>query len=163
MFGTRARASIALMVTMAALTASTPASAEWFVDVYLGGAFTEKHDVDTEFPGGVLSALDVSFNNSFTGGLRGGYWLPFDVGPLNFGLGVDFSHFAPNIGRQSKSNVGRGRQDLPGNRGQNFQVISSLSGAALRLDPAHPAVRLRCGVRPLPVRGQSLPQLLEGR
>ena len=76
-------------------------SAEWFVDLYLGGAFTEKHDVDTEFPGGVLSALDVSFNNSFTGGLRGGYWLPFDVGPLNFGLGVDFSHFAPNLGRQS--------------------------------------------------------------
>src|SRR5262245_32102064 len=31
------------------------ASAEWFVDLYLGGAFTEKHDVDTEFPGGVLS------------------------------------------------------------------------------------------------------------
>src|SRR5262249_1747607 len=39
--------------------------------------------------------------NSFTGGLRGGYWPPFDVGPLNFGLGVDFSHFAPNLGQQS--------------------------------------------------------------
>ena len=33
--------------------------------------------------------------------MRGGYWPPFDVGPLNFGLGVDFSHFAPNLGQQS--------------------------------------------------------------
>ena len=48
-----------------------------------------------------VAALDVAFNKSFTGGLRGGYWLPFDVGPLNFGFGVDFSHFAPNIERQS--------------------------------------------------------------
>lgn len=95
------RTSIALLITIAGLAVATPASAEWFVDLYLGGAFTEKHDVDTEFPGGVLSALDISFNNSFTGGLRGGYWLPFDVGPLNFGFGVDLSHFAPNIGRQS--------------------------------------------------------------
>jgi hypothetical protein len=101
MFGGRARASIALLITIAGLAVATPASAEWFVDLYLGGAFTEKHDGDTEFPGGVLSALNVSFNNSFTGGLRGGHWLPFDVGPLNCGFGVDFSHFAPNIGRQS--------------------------------------------------------------
>jgi len=101
MFGTRVRTVIALVVTIAGLTVATPASAEWFVDLYLGGAFTEKHDVDTQVPGGVVSALDVSFNNSFTGGLRGGYWLPFDVGPLNFGFGLDFSHFAPNIGRQS--------------------------------------------------------------
>lgn len=104
MLGMRVRTSIALtalMVTIAGPGFATPASAEWFVDLYLGGAFTEKHDVDTEFPAGVVSALDVSFNKSFTGGLRGGYWLPFDVGPLNFGLGVDFSHFAPNIDRQS--------------------------------------------------------------
>ena len=57
--------------------------------------------MDTEFPAGTVSAPDVSFNNSFTGGLRGGYWLPFDVGPLNFGFGLDFSHFAPNVGPQS--------------------------------------------------------------
>jgi opacity protein-like surface antigen len=104
MFGQRARTSIglmALMVTIAGLTFASPASAEFFVDLYLGGAFTEKHDVDTEFPAGTVSALDVSFNKSFTGGLRGGYWLPFDVGPLNFGFGVDLSHFAPNIERQS--------------------------------------------------------------
>lgn len=102
MSGTRLRISMALLaliVAIAGLTCATPASAEWFVDLYLGGAFTEKHDVDTRFPG-LVSAQDISFNNSFTGGLRGGYWLPFDVGPVNFGLGADFTHFAPNIGQQ---------------------------------------------------------------
>jgi len=105
MFGRRMRTLIALVVTLAGLAIAAPASAEWFVDLYLGGAFTEKHDVDTQFvPGGPqISTLDVSFNNSFTGGLRGGYWLPFDVGPLNFGFGVDASHFAPNINRQTRS------------------------------------------------------------
>jgi opacity protein-like surface antigen len=88
-----------LLVTVAGLTFATPASAEWFADLYLGGAFTEKHDVDTEFPG-LVTAQDISFDNSFTGGLRGGYWLPFDVGPVNFGLGLDFSHFSPDIGQQ---------------------------------------------------------------
>lgn len=101
--GTRLRTLVALIVTVAALTIATPAWAEWFVDLYLGGAFTEKHDVDTELPAGAISGRDVSFNNSFTGGLRGGYWLPFDVGPLNFGLGLDFSHFAPNIEQQLRT------------------------------------------------------------
>jgi hypothetical protein len=71
MFGTRVRTLIALVVTIAGLTVATPASAEWFVDLHLGGAFTEKHDVDTQFPGGVVSALDVSFNNSFTAACAG--------------------------------------------------------------------------------------------
>jgi opacity protein-like surface antigen len=105
MFGTRMRVLTALTAIIAGLAVAAPASAEWFVDLYLGGAFTEKHDVDTEFPpsGALITTLDVSFNNSFAGGLRGGYWLPFDVGPLNFGLGVDFSHFAPNVSRQVRT------------------------------------------------------------
>ncbi len=105
MFGTRIRTLTALIVTITGLAVAAPASAEWFVDLYIGGAFTEKHDVDTQFipSGAQVSTLDVSFNNSFTGGLRGGYWLPFDVGPLNFGFGVDFSHFAPNISRQTRA------------------------------------------------------------
>jgi hypothetical protein len=49
MFGTRVRTLIALVVAIAGLTVAAPASAEWFVDLYLGGAFTEKHDVDTQF------------------------------------------------------------------------------------------------------------------
>jgi opacity protein-like surface antigen len=96
-----------LMLTsaLAYLVITTPASAEWFTDLYLGGAFTEKHDLDTNFPttGGQVTTLDVTFNNSFTGGIRGGYWLPFDLGPLNFGVGLDISHFAPNVSRQTRT------------------------------------------------------------
>ena len=96
-----------LMLTsaLAYLVIATPASAEWFTDLYLGGAFTEKHDLDTNFPttGGQVTTLDVTFNNSFTGGIRGGYWLPFDLGPLNFGVGLDISHFAPNVSRQTRT------------------------------------------------------------
>src|SRR2546426_11523606 len=97
MFGTRIRTLTALIVTITGLAVAAPASAEWFVDLYIGGAFSEKHDGDTQFvpSGAQVSTLDVSFNNSVTGGLRGGYWLPFDVGPLHFGFGGDFSHIAP--------------------------------------------------------------------
>ena len=82
---------------------AAPASAEWFADLYLGGAFTEKHDVDVNSQLSRVSTLDVSFDNSFTGGIRGGYWFPFELGPLNFGVGLDFSHFRPDIGRQTRT------------------------------------------------------------
>jgi len=86
---------------------ATPASAEWFTDLYLGGAFTEKHDVDTDFAGAQITARDVSFDKSFVGGVRGGYWFPWDLGPLNFGVGLDIWHFRPDIGRQTRSFCGR--------------------------------------------------------
>jgi len=101
----RAKALLLVTVTVACLAVAAPASAEWFADLYLGGAFTEKHDVDTNFPtiGRQVTTLDVSFNNSFAGGLRGGYWFPFDLAGLNFGAGLDFSHFAPNVSRQTRT------------------------------------------------------------
>jgi opacity protein-like surface antigen len=90
---------------LACLVIATPAAAEWFTDLYLGGAFTEKHDVDTNFPttGGQVTTLDVSFNNSFAGGFRGGYWFPALLGPLDLGVGLDVSHFAPNVSRQTRT------------------------------------------------------------
>jgi opacity protein-like surface antigen len=99
------RALPLLTATIACLVIATPAAAEWFTDLYLGGAFTEKHDVDTNFPttGDQVTTLDVTFNNSFVGGIRGGYWFPFDLGPLNFGVGLDISHFAPNVSRQTRT------------------------------------------------------------
>ena len=101
----RTKALPLLTATIACLVVAAPASAEWFTDLYLGGAFTEKHDVDTNFPtiGGQVTTLDVTFNNSFAGGIQGGYWLPFDLGPLNFGVGLDISHFAPNVSRQTRT------------------------------------------------------------
>ncbi len=40
---------LALFALAGALIVAAPASAEWFGDLYVGGAFTEKHDVDTNF------------------------------------------------------------------------------------------------------------------
>src|SRR5215467_14735274 len=82
-----------LMSAVACLVMATPAAAEWFTDLYLGGAFTEKHDVDTNFPttGGQVTTLDVSFNNSFAGGFRGGYWFDGLLGQLELGVGLDVS------------------------------------------------------------------------
>ena len=59
-----------LMLTSAltCLAVGAPAAAEWFGDFYLGGAFTEKHDVDTNS----VTTLDVRFDKSFAGGARGG-------------------------------------------------------------------------------------------
>jgi len=91
-----------LMLLTAAFTClavAAPATAEWFGDFYLGGAFTEKHDVDTNS----VTTLDVRFDKSFAGGARGGYWFPFELGPLNFGVGLDISHFRPDISRQTRS------------------------------------------------------------
>jgi opacity protein-like surface antigen len=88
-------------ITLACLVAAAPAAAEWFADLYLGGAFTEKHDIDVNLPGDFVTIEDVGFNKSFTGGIRGGYWFPFDLGPVNFGAGLDLSYFAPNISRQT--------------------------------------------------------------
>ena len=96
-----------LMLTSAlsCLVIATPAAAEWFTDLYLGGAFTEKHDVDTNSPttGGQVTTLDVRFDKSFVGGARGGYWFPFELGPLNFGVGLDISHFRPDVSRQTRT------------------------------------------------------------
>lgn len=92
-----------LTLVLACLAAAAPARAEWFTDLYLGGAFTEKHDVDTNAAPGRVTTLDVSLDNSFAGGIRGGYWFPFELGPVNFGVGLDFSHFRPNIGRQTRT------------------------------------------------------------
>jgi opacity protein-like surface antigen len=84
------------------LAVASPADAEWFFDLYLGGAFTEKHDIDANAGGPTVTTLDVKFDDSFAGGMRGGYWFPFDLGPINFGAGLDLFHFRPNIGRQTR-------------------------------------------------------------
>src|SRR5215510_2355683 len=97
------RSLLMLTSTLVCLAAATPASAEWFADLYLGGAFTEKHDVEANSQLSRVTTLDVSFDKSFTGGVRGGYWFPFELGPINFGVGMDLSHFRPDIGRQTRT------------------------------------------------------------
>jgi opacity protein-like surface antigen len=91
------------IVTLACLAAVGPASAEVFIDPYIGGAFTEKNDLDISPPlGSRVTVRDVTFDASFATGLRVGYWLPFALGPLNFGFGVDVSYFSPDISAQTR-------------------------------------------------------------
>ena len=71
---------------------SAGAGAEAFVDVRFGGVFTD--DGDFNFSGGGMSLSGTTqFDDSATGGLRGGYWfrgLPW------LGVAGDVSYFAPD-------------------------------------------------------------------
>ena len=94
----RTKALLVVTSALASLVVAAPAAAELFADFYLGGAFTQKHDVDTNS----VTTLDVRFDKSFAGGARGGYWFPFELGHLNFGVGLDISHFRPDVSRQTR-------------------------------------------------------------
>jgi opacity protein-like surface antigen len=77
------------------------ASAEWFADLYLGPAFTQRNDIEADSPETalVITLKDVNFDQSVTLGGRAGYWLesvPF------FGVGLDVSHFDPAIDAQTR-------------------------------------------------------------
>ncbi len=88
------RTLIALLTLASTLGLAPCASAEWFADLFVGGAFTQDHNVDkndTKFS-------DVSFDTSGVVGARVGYWL-YD---LDFaGLGFDILHYRPDIGDQT--------------------------------------------------------------
>jgi opacity protein-like surface antigen len=85
-----------VLVACLVLTAS-PASAEWFADLYAGQSFTEKSDVTVHSPAGLGVFRDVEFDRSLTYGGRFGRY--FDGAPF-VGLGVDASTFSPRIGPQ---------------------------------------------------------------
>src|SRR5437879_10285441 len=54
-----------------------PVSAEWFADLYLGGAFTDKSDVKDDSPTGETTLKHIRFNRSSGYGVRAGYWFDF--------------------------------------------------------------------------------------
>ena len=70
-----------------------PASAQWFADLYLGGAYTRKSDVTVKSPAGDTTFRGVGFNTSAAYGGRIGYW--FESLRL-VGLSLDVSHFRPD-------------------------------------------------------------------
>ncbi len=81
-------------LALVALSAPNAAHAEGFVDLRVGGAFTEDGDVDVDPPGGGASfSFPTDYEASPTGGVRGGYW--FDSLPW-LGLAADVSYFAPD-------------------------------------------------------------------
>lgn len=103
-----------------------PAAAEWFADLYGGRAFTESQQfsLDGRQDGAHVAGLvaNVSFDRSFEVGGRFGYWFEaLDI----FGLGLDVSHFQPNI--QSQTAMAKG--DITDSRGVLLGVPMSVSGA----------------------------------
>jgi opacity protein-like surface antigen len=90
--------AVVTLVLTALILVAQPARAEWFADLYVGGAFTQSHNVDTKLLGVTLSFKDVEFDKSFAVGGRAGYW--FDALPF-LGLGLDVSHFRPDISSQT--------------------------------------------------------------
>lgn len=69
------------------------AHGEGFLDFAIGGAFTENSDVTLE-AGGSSQTLAVEFDDSFSSGVRGGYW--FEELPW-LGVGGMVSYFEPDL------------------------------------------------------------------
>jgi hypothetical protein len=92
MKGWRLWLSAALTLFLVGSVTARPASAEWFFDLYGGGAFTQ--DADITFRGGTTVDDQVSFDTVATGGGRIGYWLD-GVGLPWLGFALDGSYFAP--------------------------------------------------------------------
>jgi opacity protein-like surface antigen len=95
---------IALICLGFALLSGTPASAEWFGDVYVGATFTQSHDVRINAGaagGGTFS--DVDFKTGLTWGGRFGHYfesLPF------LGVAVDLLNFSSDISRSDGAGAG---------------------------------------------------------
>ncbi len=107
---------------------SVPASAEWFADLFVGPAFTQNDDLVISQTGLKAKLKDVAFDNSVSFGGRVGYW--FESTPY-LGLGLDVSHFRPDIGKQTVTGCLSGA----------FAVLYGISGCApgaglLRIDLA---------------------------
>lgn len=76
-----------------AVLLASGAGAEGFVDLYIGGAFTEDERIGSNAAGVGLTPgpSRVTFDDSLVGGLRGGYWI--DSAPF-LGVALDVSGFA---------------------------------------------------------------------
>ena len=81
------------LIALAVLAATArPAAAEWFLDLYGGGSFTQ--DTDVKFRDLSTPNERVKFNTVGTGGGRLGYWFDL-IGLPWLGVALDVSYFAP--------------------------------------------------------------------
>ena len=82
--------------------AATPASAEWFADVYGGAAYTPRSDITLVVgsPAGPADHVfhDVKWDKSAVFGARLGHW--FEVLPW-YGVGVDVFRFGADVPMQT--------------------------------------------------------------
>jgi opacity protein-like surface antigen len=77
------------------LTAAVAARAEWFLDAYVGPAFTQNGD----FKNGPAASATTKFDTAFSLGGRGGYYfesLPYLGSFPYLGLALDLSHYQPD-------------------------------------------------------------------
>lgn len=86
----RSLLTLSLLVTLLAL-AST-ASAEWFLDGYVGASLTHKNDFTFD-AFGAEQERDAEYKSSAIFGVRGGTWLE---GLRWLGVAVDVSYFRPS-------------------------------------------------------------------
>lgn len=91
---------LATLILLASLDlGASPASAEWFADLYAGQSFTRDHDLKLNDQGiGQGTYESVEFDRSLAWGGRFGRY--FDAVPF-VGFAVDFFRFYPDIGGQS--------------------------------------------------------------
>jgi opacity protein-like surface antigen len=77
----------------------TDARAEQVVKLFVGGAFTQDHDVTDRFEGiGNFVLKSPNFDNSVSFGAGFAHWFS---GIPYLGLGIDVAHFRPNISKQN--------------------------------------------------------------
>lgn len=86
---------VCLLTVMALVQKPDLVSAEWYADIYGGGAFTTRHNVESALPGFTVTAHDAKFDTSGIVGGRTGIW--FERLPW-LGVGVDVFYFHPTIG-----------------------------------------------------------------
>lgn len=89
----------AVWLALALLIGPAPARAEGFFDLYLGVAFPQDSDIDTDADDPFVdqdiayhSKVDWETSESF--GMRGGYWFEFpEFAPSFLGIGLDLSFY----------------------------------------------------------------------
>ena len=94
------RVKIPLLMLLIWFVAS-PASAEWIVEAYGGGASTNKTDLTLQSPGATTTVRNLKFDSSGEVGGKVGYWLNglHEMGAI--GAGMDVFYFRPNIEQQT--------------------------------------------------------------
>ena len=86
------RSRLMLLLLFALLSSASTASAEWFLDGYVGASLTHKHDFTFQAFDAELER-DAEYKSSAIFGVRGGRWL--DVFPW-LGVALDLSYFRPS-------------------------------------------------------------------
>lgn len=89
----------ALLVVACLIVTAQPCAAEWFGDIYVGGSFTDSHDVKVNDKGAGLATYHaVDFDTTLSYGLRFGRFL--DSVPW-VGFGLDYFGYSPRISTQT--------------------------------------------------------------